>query len=492
MGVPRWLIPQSLHRAFGYDVVADSGQRRRDPLNALRTEDAELTCQRRRKLLAIERDALRNFSVARWAMGKHLDFVSTFSFSSQTKTSFDTAFQSRMEKWMHEKDLCDIAGRHTFSRILRMTEARAAGDGDHLLVMVEGNRLQQVESDRIRTYRETKGNCRRIVEGCVQNDFGRNIAYQVFRRGNNGSGYHFQQEIDARHCLFHAYFPGERADQTRGVGLITSGLSDFIDAYEWTGMAKAVEKVRAAFGVIFKSNDPEGTGNYTPVGEGKSYDVDFGRGPVSLNLDPNDSVEFLSNDTPGGNTVAFFNACIGFALKSLDIPLCFFDETLTNFFGQRAQFILYLKSCMQKRDNLRANVLNPLTKWLARSWVADGSLVLPPNGSIDNLPFRWQAAGTPYWNPVQEVTAQLMAIRGGLANYEDMYLETTGRDWFEDTKRLAEQQRHIRETGVILDESLAPVMAAALMQSDPSNPINTLPTAPQDSQPDVQKRGAAA
>jgi capsid protein len=485
------ILPKILQRAFGYDVVADSGNRRRDPLNALRSEDAELDRQKRQKLLAIERDALRNFSVCRWAMGKHLDFVSTFSFASQTKTSFDTAFQDRMAKWMNEKDLCDIAGRHTFPRMLRMAEARAAGDGDHLLLMLEGNRLQQIESDRIRTYREMPGDKRRVVQGCVQNQFGKNIAYQIHRRGERGSGFHFQSEVDARHCLFHAYYPSERADQTRGVGLITSGLADFIDAYEWTGMAKAVEKVRAAFGVIFKGNDPDGHGTYTPLGNGK-YDVEMGRGPFQLEMEGNDSVEFLSNDTPGGNTVAFFNACIGFGLKSLDIPLCFFDETLTNFFGQRAQFILYLKSCMQKRENLRANILNPMTKWLARSWVADGSLMLPPNGSIENLPFRWHPAGTPYWNPIQEVTAQLMAIRGGLDDYENVYLETTGRDWFAMIDRLAEQQAYIRDKKVILDEALAPVMAAMLLQDNKDNPLGGLPTAPDNAVPDTQKRGNAA
>lgn len=464
--------------SFSYDAVEQTAKRRQAS-RVISSEDRELLSPKRQQLVAQSNDLMRNFSIAGWAIRKHLDFVSRFSFASQTKTPFDYEFESRMREWCDDPKRCDVRAQHTFHRMLRMTEARAVTAGDHLLVKVQGQRLQQIETDRIRTAAKRSPEAK-IVHGCIQDSPGRTVAYQVHRRGANGVGYEYQRDIPAEHCLFHAYFPSERSDQTRGVGLITAGINDFIDAYEWTDIAKATEKGRAALAMIFKTISADAVGEYTAVGNGK-YNVTLGKGPFKLELEPGDDVEFKSSNTPAGNTVAFFNGCIGFALKALDIPLCFYDETLTNFFGQRAQFILYIESCKSKRDGLRANILHPLTKWLRACWVADGSLKLPAGATsttLNKLPFAWRPAGIPWWNPVQEVTAQLMAIRGGLANYEDVYLEATGRDWFADMLRLKEQQKFLADNEIVLDPTLAPAMAAFLIgqqEQQQGSPLDGVP-----------------
>lgn len=458
-------------RKFGYDAV-DHGHKRRMASTNLRSEDAELISQKRKQLQAQSQDCLRNFSVARFIVGRHLDYVSRFSFSSQTKTDFDYEFEARMREWCEDPRKCDVTARHTFQRMLRMTEGRAVVGGDHLLIKCNGQKLQQIESDRIRTFNQTAGT--NVVHGVVQDDSGAAIAYQVHRRGRNGSGYEFQAEIPAENCLFHAYFPGERSDQTRGVGLISTGISDLVDVYEWADIAKATEKARAAMGMIFKTTNEDAVGEYSEWGNGK-YNVALGRGPLKLELDKDDSVEFLSSDTPAGNTVAFFNSCIGFALKSLDIPYSMFAENYTNYSGQRSAMLSYLESCKPKRDNLRANILHPLTRWLARSWIADGSLTLPSGATsttLNRLPFAWRPAGVPWFDPLKELTASIMAVRSGFGTYSDLYAEATGRDWFESVERLAEEQAHIKKTGVVLDETLAPVMAATLIGQQQQQPID--------------------
>ncbi|HEY4260384.1 MAG TPA: phage portal protein [Schlesneria sp.] len=467
-------------KQLSYDAI-QSGKRRL-AANNLRSEDNELISPKRKQLLAQTRDVMRNIAIARWAVGKHNDFVSRLSFASKTGLDFDYEVEARMREWMNNPTQCDIRKQHTFARILRMAESRAVLDGDHLLIRCKGRKIQQIESDRIRTAKI--GIKDRVVHGCRQDQYGATTAYQVHSRGPNGYGYEYQGDVPAEHCMFHAYYPSERADQTRGVGLMVAGINNLIDAYEWEGSAKATEKARAIWAAVFKTSAAEGIGEYTDWGN--KYSVKFGDGPQKLELDKDDTLEFMSSDTPGGNTVAFFNACIGIGLKALDLPLCFYDETLTNFFGQRAQFILYIESCKSKRDNLRTNILFPLTKWLLRCWVADGTLKLPAGltgTTLNRFPYQWRPAGIPWWNPLQEVTAQLMAIRGGLANYEDTYLEVTGQDWFENIDRLAEQQAYINKKGVILDQALAAVMAATLIgqqqQQDQSNPLASLPVAGQ-------------
>ena len=232
----------------------------------------------------------------------------------------------------------------------------------------------------------------------------------------------------------------------------------------------------------------EGVGHHEEIDSGESedeestpaqprYQVEFGKGPFKVELEPGEDMKFLNDQSPHPNVFEFFKSTIGFALKALDIPLCFYDEGLTNFFGQRAALMLYLESCKTKRQNLRTNVLNPITRWKIVQWVAQGRLRLPANGDVTKIPFAWHPAGTPYWNPQQEINADLQAIQGGLGNWEDIYLERTGRDWYADMLRLKEQQDFLRDNGIQLDPK---VIQLIQIGSDPSNlganPLSSIPT----------------
>jgi len=476
---------RTLRSSLGYHIVEDA-DRRNQANPSIRSEDLELQASQRQQLVAEANDCLRNFAIARWAVGKHLDFVARHSFTCQTKTSFDSAVQDLMEEWTHDPDQCDIMGRHTFDRIVRMTEARAAVIGDHLLLKLTSGHLQQVETDRLRddvgmSIDEFK------THGVWTNQFGKAEFYNVWERVRYG-GYKNPRQIPADAACFHGYWPNERSDQVRGIGLITAGLADFIDAYEWQDLTKAVAKLRTAFGVVVTSEALDGLGRHEEIPDEEAdeeaedaapaqpkYKVDLGRGPFKFELDPGEDMKFLRDESPSQDTFQFFKSTIGFALKALDIPLCFYDEGLTNFFGQRAALVLYLESCKTKRQNLRVNVLDPITRWKIAQWIAQGRLQLPANGSIGKIPFAWHPAGVPYWNPSQEINADIQAIGGGLGNYEDIYLERTGRDWFADMLRLKEQQQFLKDNDIALDPK---VIQFIQISSDPgqftSNPLSGL------------------
>lgn len=463
--------------SYGYDAV-DDPKKRRQASPSIRSEDIELNAAKRKQLVAQANDAMRNFAIARWGVNKHLDFVSRFTFSCQTRTQFDYDLQELMEEYSNEKELCDIAGRHTLDRQVRMTEARAVVGGDHALLMLKSGHLQQVETDCIRDAAGVVND--NMVHGVRVDNQGKALAYNIWRRMRAG-GYEFQKEVSAADVLFHAYYPTESSSQVRGIGLITAGLNDFVDAYEWQDLTKATAKLRTAFAMIVSSNALDGVGEHTAVADEDGeptdkYEVDLGKGPFKLELDPGEDVKFLSDQSPSANTFDFFKSTIGFALKSLDIPLSFYDEALTNFFGQRAALILYLESCKTKRKNLVSNILRPLTIWKMRQWVAQGRLRVPANGNLDKVKFAWHPAGVPYWNPSQEINADIQAIQAGLGNWEDIYLERTGRNWFADMLRRKEQTDFLEKNGIVLDPTVIQILQIA---TDPSkvgtNPLSALP-----------------
>jgi len=71
----------TLHR-LSY-ATADKG-RRQAPTSRLMAEDKHLNVSGRKKLIGTTRDLYRNFAPAAWAIRKHLDYTSTFSFQART------------------------------------------------------------------------------------------------------------------------------------------------------------------------------------------------------------------------------------------------------------------------------------------------------------------------------------------------------------------------------------------------------------------------
>jgi len=89
---------------FGYDAVEAKGKRKAAVAQA-RAEDGELDQTNRDKLITATRDLCRNFSLAGWAVRRHLDYVSTFSFQAKTG---DAALDSLLEELVG-----DLAGSAT-------------------------------------------------------------------------------------------------------------------------------------------------------------------------------------------------------------------------------------------------------------------------------------------------------------------------------------------------------------------------------------------
>jgi capsid protein len=441
---------------YGYDAV-ESSHRRRVPATILSSADRELPPEDRRSMVSTTRDLKRNFTIAAWAIRKHLDYVSTFSFQSKCgNDDLDGQVETFM-RWWSLPIHCDVAARHPLRRFIRLAEERRTVDGDVFVLKLADGRVQAIEGDRVRA--PVGGmpseigiplgvDPSRFSHGVVLDGAGAATAYAVCRRAQ-GMGFLFERMLRADRVLHHGYF--DRFDQVRGISPLAPAINTYRDCYEGMDYALAKLKVSQLFGLVFFREAAEEMGIVTPetpdAGEGAAagdhYKVDLGKGPFKLELDAGDRAEWLETKTPAAETAAFLQRMIDIALKGLDIPYSFFDESFTNFFGSRGALNHYLQSAHVKRQENR-DLLDELTRWRLGLAVDDGAIRLPAGVRVEDLAWDWVPKGLAWWNPEQEVNADIAAVGGGLKSRQRICRDR-GDDFFEIADEISEENKYLSQ-----------------------------------------------
>ncbi len=451
---------------MGYDAVAQDNKRKTvAPL--LRSEDDELNATQRRQLQASTRDVRRNYTVARWMVDRHLDYVTTFNFRSASPSpSINDTLENLVREWSEPANF-DIAGRHSRQRALRLTEAGRTVDGDLLVVRQTSGHVQLIESDRVRETGDMPDTVdrARVTRGIVTNKAGRAKAYIVARRGSAsfGASFKFDRLVPAHNAYLHACY--DRVDQVRGISPIASALNELRDAYEIFDHARAKAKVAQMFGLVFFRDGEDTVAPNTPSADPTGYQVDFGRGPVQLDLEPGDDAKFLESQHPGGSFESFTNQLIGIALKSLAIPRSFWDESFTNFSGARQALILYERAADQKRADNRA-LLDWLTRWRIQLWSLDGRL--PKSLDPADLRWEWQHAGLPWIDPLKEVTGHTAALAAALTS-RTRILKQQGLDFADIVAELKREKDALELAGLPTSIEKDNALIAAIVSNEDSN-----------------------
>ena len=325
-----------------------------------------------------------------------------------------------------------------------MAEMRRTIDGDVFLVKLADGRLQAIESDRVRDPDRPTNASNNWVQGVRVNKAGRALSYSISRRNIDGS-YETERTVTAKNIYQLGYF--DRFDQVRGITPLAPAINTLRDCYESFDYQLAKSKVSAMFGLVLTRDAVESWGDVT--GDASTgYDINLSNGkPVLLDLDPGDKAEFIESQSPSTNFQSFTETMISISLKSLDIPYSFYMENFTNFFGSRSAFIHYTKSVRQKQIAL-IDLLDRITAWRLGLFINDGTLRLPPGLTFNNLKWEWVAEGTPWWNPQQEINADIMAINAGLKTRAQVIREHQGREFTEVINQLADEEAYIKQQGV--------------------------------------------
>lgn len=463
------LLQKGLTR-FGYDAV-ESSTRRRAPIMASYSEDDTLDANKRKRLVSTMRDIPRNFSLAGWGIRKHLDYVSTFNFQSRTgDVNFDKRLESLL-KWWSLPENCDVAGRHSFKQMMRLLEEARTVDGDNLVVRYADGRIQCIESDRVRNPNGSTNMVHpdsklRIIQGVEVDAQGRAVRYAISKRNANSSAMEPERWIDAGNARLLGYY--DRFDQVRGISRLAPAINSFQDLYESTTYALAKAKVSQLFGLVTYRDAPFSLGQLdNPDGEGDAdgYNVKFGGGPYHLDLEDGDRAEILESKTPGTEFQAFCMQVTASALKALDIPMSFYDESFTNYSGARQALLQYEQSVQAKRGDL-VGVLNWITQWKLAQWVGAGLIPLPKGVQrVSDIPWEWIPAGISWIDPLKEAKADETTI-GTVTNSRQNICKTHGFDFFEIADQQAQEEKYMRDIGLEGTLEIEPGAADKILEEE--------------------------
>jgi capsid protein len=460
-----------------YDALNPKG-RRKAPTADTRVEERHLPDGSRRKLIGGLRELRRNSSLLSWMVRRHLDYVATHTFQSQTG---DDVWDDEVERWMREEsaaDRCDVRGILGLDQFVRLAESSAVIDGDLGVLFIDNDsgRLQGIEADRIKDpvgQVESWSADQQWYGGVRISDVGKPIEYAIHKRVSGWSSLVWERNVSAANLHLHAYC--DRFDQYRGVSPLASAYNEIRDVYEGMSLHLVQAKVAGLFGMKVTRNADLAMGQVTGGDDAdgnedrSTYSVNFGSGPIFLDMDPGDDAEFLSNDNPAANMQDFWRFVTLVALKALDLPYGLFDESAANFFGNKTAWLSYDRSCDVKRARIRM-LLDRITRFKMAVAIRDGRLRPPRTGRVDllspaNKPWAWVPRKMPWWRPLEEVTASLKAIEGGLTTPQRVCAESDQGDWYENILEIARAQKFADEQGVAVSWSVSDQLAQDVADS---------------------------
>lgn len=434
-----------------YVAANDSHRRQRIPARP-QIEDELLTRPQRAKLGENARDMIRNYAVAAWAVRCHLNYICAHRASVATK---DDGFNREVEHWLAKRmqaDRFDASKRFPGRRFVRLLEAQRVISGDVLVVRTSGGGLQGIEYDRVFTPIATAaggsqawrplGKAERWIGGVRVTPALEHLGYAVHAR-RTGGAFEFEREVPVRDAFLFGYF--DRFDQVRGVSPLAPGLNQLRDVAEAQLYALAKAKVSQFFALVMNravdDDDDE---------EDASLDIDLGGGPCQVDLNPGDEAKFLESATPSTQFQDFTKTVLQLALRALDIPISFFNESETNFYGSRGAWIHYQNAAEDKREGVR-ELLLWWTAWALLRAIVEGELVVPRRLSVEDVlaAVEWIPSASAWWNPTTELQGQMWAISAGLDNPQRICREN-GTDVFANIDAIAAVLQYAKTAGVPL------------------------------------------
>ena len=435
-----------------YRAVESDDTTARPIFISTKSEDKELTPAERTKLLSAARDIERNFSLAGYAIRKHLQSVAYYQFYCDSP---DTAFNDRLSylvrQWMDE---CDVTDKHSFPELIYIIERLRLVDGDVALIKTSDNKIQVIEGDRIKDPQEPTVD-EKWTHGVKTDMVGRPVEYAIWDRNVTGGNLVYQTKVSADNIDLLGYFT--RADQIRGVSPLAPALRMFSMLEDALNLALNKAKIEQSIGLVTRLiGDSTLAPSPTPLavredGIDRAARETFGKGILHLSLKEGEDASLLASNNPSANFLAFCEQIIRLVLASIDVPYSFYDGSAQTFFSGRGELEQYIDSVEHKQAPTIRMLNRWVTRWLLPNWILSGAITLPGGATVGDVSqyFGWSGAGLPTWRLIEYGKDAGSAISLGLISPKEL-VSSYGFNPRKNLEDVAEYVRMAKALGIEL------------------------------------------
>ena len=377
----------------------------------------------REKAMSLARQKVEESAITMAMVSGVTDGIVGNGFRLSMRTT-DHDFNTLVEKrWEIDKNKLDVRQIRSWGKLNRMWHMRRLVDGDIGLLRHElelNYRVQTIEAERIRK-RYSSDNDDHGVD--YDSKTGAPITYyigpRITRTDDAANRMAEGKPYPAERFKLYANFPGERAEQMRGVSMLTQNLSLFEDVEQI--IENMVQKVKntSFIGLKFKTNKGEG-GASLPHEESKT-DTEDGKkrrhvpmvAGMNLDLDEDEDASVLESNSPNTEFLPFLRFLIRILGAPFGFPLemLLLDFTGLTFSGGRAMMELAKKRFRAEQDELAG-----VCSWVAMGWleteIDQKRIAVPKELLADNTykTHRWGRPPWPYISPVDEINSYGMAL----------------------------------------------------------------------------------
>lgn len=411
-----------------YDSLNPKGRRRKASRESNKPEDVLMTQSRRDDMNANARDVYRNVATLQWMVRQTKNFCCTMDVQFQTA---DDGLNRALREQMAidcEAENIDHVGRMDWDDMRRFAMGQQLCAGDMHFLPLQERTLQAIAGTYCRNPHDVRSD-ERWFRGAKLNRRKR-VTHWNFREAKlDNSSKDSDRSISARKVW--QYIQSEDG-LIRGIAPIDTVLNSTRDVYEGIDHTLAKIKLSQMMGFHVKYKDGEGGQGFgnevnreggEPDNDEDTDDdlhLDFGAGPVVISREDIEAVNMLTDGNPAKDTQEFLKFVILVCLISLDLPYNFFDASASHFAGNRAAWILFERSCLQRRKT-QIRLHKRMTQWRLWQWFLPESLggtaqfTLPTGvNSVRDLKYKWVPRGLPWWKPKEELDTQLAAAAAGL------------------------------------------------------------------------------
>jgi lambda family phage portal protein len=471
---PRAAMMRRSYR-FSYDIL-DKHRTRKKRSDAGGTGDWHLSAEKLDKLREICRDLGRNNPLVKGIFRKLATKIVGTATKVQARTEDKGWNQAAEELWKEEmvNVPCDVTGRFNIHAYLKKMYYSYCRDGDMFTVFADGG-IQAIEGDQVGTpYGSREAKLYDVVNGvAVSKETKKVIGYFIGRPNKWG---YIANETTQRYTadVVHHAFNSDRFSCSRGEPVLISAVDTIDKMFGYIDAELVAAKINACFPMMITAKDSSGhpkpfTGGVSSSGrDDDDRQLEKIEPGMILRNEPGETASAVGSTRPA---TAFDNFILRIMMiigQPVNLPLMLMtgDYSGATFMNSRVAYSEARDTWHDEQDLVIKPFLRRLWILKVKHWIERKDLTERDDWArYEILCKRW-----PYVDPWKEAKADEQQLKNGTTN-RTVIAARQGEDFKDLTDQRAEEEKYLRERGIVLvsEKKGKPAAAGTSYQAEKSS-----------------------